>query len=92
MNYHNDFHATVEAIASNPKITVAASSLSTSLAAAWLAGALQGTLALCSVAAGFVAMVLLARVHWATSKRIELEVLLLRKQVHDAGIDIGPDR
>jgi hypothetical protein len=91
MNLSEELNDAVQAAASNPKVLAAVSGTTTALGAASITEVVGGLLSYSAMCAGIVATILLGRVHWATYKRQILEAKLLKKQLHDLGVDPDAD-
>lgn len=87
MNWSAELSAIAEEAASNPKVTAMVATTTTSLGIANLANVFDGLLSWAAVAAGLVATVLLARVHFAKYKNEVVQNKILRLQLKGMGGD-----
>lgn len=91
MNFLDGLQSTLHEVASNPKVATAVSVTTATLGAASFADLIQGFLSCVAIAAGVIATILLARVHWVTGKNRDLENKILRKQAENLGIDLSKE-
>jgi len=85
MNYREELQAAVEAVATNPKVTMGVSAATASLGVASAAEIISGVLSGLAILAGIIATTLLARVHWALYKNHVLQNKILRQQFIELG-------
>ena len=83
MNYSDEFHVAVEAVASSPKLLAGVSAATTSLGVASFADLISGALSGLAILTGVIASMLLGRVHWISYKNQVLQNKILLRQLRD---------
>ena len=91
MLLREELQSVVEAVASNPKLSAAVSTVTATLGTAWYAEAIQGFGAAVAIVVGILSTVALIRVHLKTSEKLTLENKILRHQARNLGIDLSQD-
>lgn len=75
----------LEAVASNPKVQLAATTLGATVAAGTWAEALRGPWAFCLGAVTFLGLIAILRKNWLDGELTTLQIKLLKNQVENLG-------